>query len=123
MKKKLAFDPKWFMILHLLIAFNSLGGVLAKYASEVKDVFGIVSLAFIGVYAAEIFVLFVYAIVWQQVLKHIPLTTAFCNKSVGMIWTTMWGILLFKEGLPSIPEFAGVIIVIIGVILVVMSRE
>ena len=122
MKKKLAFDPKWFMILHLLIAFNSLGGVLSKTASIVQGEFGMLSLPFIGVYAAEIFVLFTYALVWQQVLKHIPLTTAFCNKSVGMIWTTLWGVFLFHEEITPV-MILGAAIVLVGVLLVVMSRE
>ena len=122
MKKKLAIQPVWFLILHGLIAFNSLGGVLSKTASIVEGEFGMLSVWFFLVYAAEIFVLFTYAIVWQQVLKHIPLTTAFCNKSVGMIWTTLWGVFLFHEEITPV-MILGAAIVLVGVILVVMSRE
>ncbi len=119
MTKKQSIKPVWFLILHGLVLFMSLGGVLSKAASQVP----FLSLAFIGLYAAEIFVLFAYAILWQQVLKHIPLTVAFCNKSVGMIWTTLWGVLLFNEGVPSLLEICGVVIVLIGVLTVVMSGE
>ena len=117
--KKQATKPIWYLILHLLIAFMSLGGVLSKAASQQE----FMSFTFIVLYAAEIFVLFAYAILWQQVLKHIPLTVAFCNKSVGMIWTTMWGVFLFKEGMPSVWNLLGIAIVLIGVVLVVTSRE
>ncbi len=111
--------PIWYLILHLLIAFMSLGGVLSKVASQQE----FLSFTFILLYAAEIFVLFTYAILWQQVLKHIPLTVAFCNKSVGMIWTTLWGVFLFNEGIPSFWQVLGIAIVLIGVVLVVTSRE
>ena len=111
--------PIWYLVLHLLIAFMSLGGVLSKAASQQE----FLSIAFIVLYAAEIFVLFAYAILWQQVLKYIPLTVAFCNKSVGMIWTTLWGVFLFHEGVPSLWQIFGIAIVLIGVVLVVTSGE
>ncbi len=118
-EKKQGTKPIWYLILHLLIAFMSLGGVLSKAASQQE----FLSFTFIVLYAAEIFVLFAYAILWQQVLKHIPLTVAFCNKSVGMIWTTMWGVFLFNEGFPSLLQLLGIAIVLVGVVLVVMSGE
>ena len=109
----------WFLFLHLLIFFMSFGGVLSKAASQQA----FLSLPFILLYMAELFILFSYAILWQQVLKHIPLTVAFCNKAVGMIWTTMWGVLIFHEGFPSIWQCLGIVIVLAGVVLVVTARE
>jgi multidrug transporter EmrE-like cation transporter len=109
----------WYLILHLLLLFFSFSGVLSKAASQ--QVF--LSLPFILLYLAELFVLFTYTILWQQVLKRIPLTVAFCNKAVGMIWTTLWGVLIFKEGIPSLWQFLGIAIVLVGVVLVVTARE
>jgi multidrug transporter EmrE-like cation transporter len=109
----------WYIFLHLLIFFMSLGNVLSKAASQQE----FLSLPFILLYLAELFILFSYAILWQQVLKHIPLTVAFCNKAVGMVWTTMWGVLIFKEGAPSLCQCLGIVIVLIGVVLVVTARE
>lgn len=108
----------WLLALHVLLLFYSLCGVFAKLAA--KEAF--LSLPFILFYIAEIFVLFVYAVLWQQILKHIPLTVAFCNKSVGMIWTMGWSVFLFKETLTP-AMFIGAIIVLIGVFLVVSSNE
>jgi hypothetical protein len=42
-------------------------------------------------------VLFVYAILWQQVLKKIPLTTAIANKSITIVWGMIFGLLFFEE--------------------------
>lgn len=108
----------WFFILHILVFFMSLAGVLSKAASQ--QVF--LSWPFLLLYAAEIFILFAYALLWQQVLKHIPLTVAFCNKSVGMIWSMLWGVFLFKETM-TLQMIIGSAIVLVGVLLVVKSDE
>ncbi len=114
-KNKKAF---WFLILHILVCFLSFGGVLSKLASAQT----FLSLPFIGLYAGEIFILFVYALLWQQVLKHLPLTVAFCNKSVGMIWSMLWGVTIFNETI-SLQMYIGAAIVLVGVLIVVTSDE
>lgn len=108
----------WLLVLHALVLFLSLSGVLSKLASAQR----FMSLPFIGIYAAELFVLFVYALLWQQVLKHLPLTVAFSNKAVGMIWSMLWGFLLFDETV-TLQMVIGVLIVIVGVLLVVKADE
>lgn len=67
-------------------------------------------------------ILGVYAIAWQQIIKHIPLTTAFCNKAVGIVWGIMWGALIFKEAIKW-NMILGAVIVIAGVIIVVTADE
>ncbi len=108
----------WIFILHLLLLFNSLSGVLSKLASA-EEFF---SPMFILIYAGEIAVLFVYALAWQQVLKHLPLTVAFSNKSLAMIWSMLWGVFLFEETITPV-MIIGAVIVLVGVILVVTSNE
>lgn len=108
----------WFLILHGLVFFLSLSGVLSKLASGQP----FLSLPFIGLYAAEIFVLFVYAILWQQVLKHMPLTVAFSNKAVGTVWSMLWGYFLFNEVI-TVQMIIGAVIVLAGVLVVVTSDE
>lgn len=109
----------WILILHALILFLSFSGVLSKLASQQQ----FLSLPFIGIYAAEIFILFVYALLWQQVLKHLPLTVAFSNKAIGMVWSMLWGWLIFKEGAPTVQMLVGLVIVFVGVLLVVRADE
>ena len=65
-------------------------------------------------------ILFIYAIGWQQVIKRIPLTTAYANKAVTTIWGTIWGVLLFHEGF-SAGKLAGIAIIISGIVL--FTRE
>lgn len=108
----------WLLILHALICFLSFGGVLSKLASG----YTFLSLPFIGLYAAEIFILFVYALLWQQVLKRLPLTLAFANKAVSMIWATTWGVLFFNEVVTG-QMLLGIGIVLVGVLIVVTDHE
>ena len=57
---------------------------------------------------------------WQQSIKHFPLTTAYANKAVTIAWGMLWGILFFREDITHNMAI-GAIIVIIGVVLVVTA--
>lgn len=61
-------------------------------------------------------VLLVYALGWQQVIKRIPLTLAFMNKAVTIVWGILWGFLLFGEQV-NVGKVVGAILVIAGVVL------
>lgn len=121
MKKKIQIDKKqvkYFAFLHFIIFLLSLGGVASKIASGKE----FMSFDFIFFYGLVILDLGIYAILWQQMLKHIPLTTAFCNKAVGIIWGMLWGALIFQETI-TVTMIIGAVIVLIGVCLVVTSDE
>lgn len=66
--------------------------------------------------------MFVYALGWQQVIKRMPLTTAFANKAVTIVWGIIWGIVFFHEAI-SIGKIIGAFLVIIGVVLFSYSDE
>ena len=57
---------KYMIILHLLLGVYSLTGVASKFASG-ED---FLSFKFILFYGLVLFGLFVYAIAWQQIIKH-----------------------------------------------------
>lgn len=111
-------DLKYYIFLHILLMIYSLSGVCSKMASGYK----FLSVEFCFFYGLIILNLMLYAIVWQQIIKHLPLTTAFCNKAVNIIWGILWGMLFFGETV-SWNMIVGAIIVMIGVIIVVMSDE
>ena len=53
---------------------------------------------------------------WQQIIKRIPLTTAFANKAVTVVWGLVWGALIFRE--PITPgKIVGVLLIVAGVVL------
>ena len=118
MKQEKAVKIRTYIAMHIVLLVYSLGNVFSKFAS--KEQF--MSLRFIMFYGGVLAVLAIYAVVWQQVLKHIPLTTAFCNKAIGIIWGIVWGCLIFKEAL-TWNMILGAVIVIAGVIIVVKADD
>jgi len=99
----------------LLMSFSS---VLSKYAAQNE----FLSLKFILFYGASLLCLFIYAILWQQILKRISLNTAYANRSVLMIWSMIWGRLLFGEEI-TWKMILGAAIMLVGVYLVVASDK
>ena len=53
---------------------------------------------------------------WQQIIRVLPLTTAFANTAVTTAWGLLWGLLFFHEQI-TIGKIVGVALVISGVIL------
>lgn len=106
------------LLLHVFILVYSLASVCSKMASQYE----FLSLPFILWYCADIGLLGLYALGWQQVLKHLALTTAYANKGVTIMWGFLWGALLFSEYI-SVRMYIGAAIVFIGVVLVVTADE
>ena len=114
MKKQL----KWLLLLHLLLAFYSLGGLFSKMASTYE----FMSLWFIIFYGASLFTLVVYAFTWQQIIKRMALTTAYANKAITVLWGIVYGRLFFDEKI-TINQLIGGAIIIIGIILFVRADK
>lgn len=107
-----------YVYLHLLLFMFSLCGVFSKLAAQNE----FLSLKFCLFYGISIIILGIYAIFWQQILKHFSLTTAFFNKAVTIIWGMLWGVLFFEETV-TLNMIIGTVIVLIGVGLVVKDYE
>lgn len=107
-----------YLLLHIILMVYSWGGILSKLAAGES----FLSFQFCLFYGGVIFLLIVYAFVWQQVIKHLPLTTAFANKAVTVVWGLVWGTLIFHEQL-SIGKIAGAILVISGVALYAFADD
>lgn len=105
-----------FFALHLLLVLYSCSGVLSKLASR----YAFLSAGFCICYAGIIALLGIYAICWQQIIKRMPLTTAYANRAITVVWGMVWGVVVFKENL-GILQVAGGIVVLIGVALFASS--
>ena len=111
-------NTKTILALNVLLMFFSLGGIFSKLAS--KQPF--LSLKFILCYGALLLIMFVYAIGWQQIIKRLPLTMAYANRAVTIVWGIIWGLLFFNEKL-NVGKIIGAVIVIAGVLLYVTESE
>lgn len=104
--------------MHFIFVLYSFYTVLGKKASG----FDFLSVNFCFLYCAMIFILFVYAVLWQQVLKSIPLSIASANKAVTIFWGMWWGFLFFNEEI-SIKKITGAFIIITGILILSFSDQ
>lgn len=109
---------KEIIMIQSAIFLMSFSGVFSKIASR----FDFLSFKFLVFYGASLAVLGIYAVVWQQILRRVDLTTAFSNRALSVVWSMLWGIVLFHEVLTFKMVF-GAIIIMIGIMLVVTSNE
>ncbi len=106
------------VILHIMFMIFSLGAVASKTAANSE----FLSLRFCFFYGLVLGGLFIYAIVWQQMLKRLPLVTAYANKAVTVVWGIIWGFVFFNEAV-TVRKIIGAVIVIIGVCIVVTADK
>lgn len=111
-------NTKTILALNILLIFFSLGGIFSKLASKQS----FLSLKFILCYGSLLFIMFVYAIGWQQIIKRLPLTMAYANRAVTIVWGIIWGLLFFNEKL-NVGKIIGAVIVIAGVLLYVTESD
>lgn len=113
-EQKIMGKMKNYIQLHLNILLFSLTSVFSKLASIEYNkngltgmmlyVFGFLMVANCGV----------YAIAWQQVIKKFSLSTAYANKSVYLLWSQIWAMIIFHENL-SVQNIIGILVVLVGV--------
>ena len=109
---------KVILCLHLLLFLYSLESVCSKMAAA-QEMF---SFRFFLFYGLVLFLLFFYALAWQRILKYMPLTVAYANKGITIIWGMIWGALLFKEAI-TLKTIIGAVIILIGIYMVVTNNE
>lgn len=103
---------KVLLVLHLLLVLFSFSGIMSKLAAG----YDFMSLGFVLCYGGMLCLLGVYAIGWQQVIKRLPLTTAYANRAITVVWGLVWGALLFNESITA-PKVVGALVVLAGVVL------
>lgn len=109
---------KWFLLLHVILGVYAGSSVCSKLAARQP----FLSLAFVLLYGAMLLALVVYALGWQQVIKHLPLTTAYANKAVTVVWGIVLGALLFDESVTP-RQLLGAAVIIAGIVLFVQADQ
>ncbi|MBQ9007974.1 MAG: transporter [Clostridia bacterium] len=108
--------PRWLLLLALqfIVILYSLSNVMSKIASG----YPFLSLPYILAYGGEILLLGIYAILWQQMIRRLNLTTAYASRATALFWSMLWARLFFGETI-SLPNIIGVILVITGTLVVI----
>lgn len=104
--------------LHLLLMVYSVNSIFSKMAAGES----FMSFKWCAYYAVVVLLLGVYALGWQQILKRMPLTSAYANKAVTTIWGLVWGVLFFDETV-TIGKIIGIAMIMAGVVLSAFSDK
>ena len=113
MTEKKKMDWKSLALLQGIVIIYTLSGVAGQLASG----HGFLSTGFILWYGAEILVLGIYAILWQQIIKRFDLSVAYANRSIALLWSMLWAVILFGEKV-TVQNMIGVAVVIAGTMIV-----
>ena len=108
---------KSYIELHLNILVFSLTSIFSKLAAMEYDEKGLHS-KFLYLLILLMFLnCAMYAFAWQKIIKKFSLSTAYAHKSVYLIWSQVWAVLIFHENL-SMLNIIGMLIVFCGVLVV-----
>ena len=105
---------KDFIYVQLLMFGLSLAGVLGKLLSTSTFLSSEFFLYLFGLNILHM----TYAIFWQQLLKRLPLSQAYMNKAIGIVWGLVLGFIVFNEVITPY-MLGGSVLIIYGLILVV----
>ena len=107
------------MYLKVILAFfiYALSMLFSKYASMQEDM-----LIFCILYGISLVFMGIYAICWQMILKHVSLSKVYPFKSLTILFSMLFGYILFKESI-TINMFIGMALIIIGVYLIGSEQD
>ena len=69
-----------------------------------------------------LFLLGIYALLWQQMIKKFELSVAYANRAMAILWSMIWAVLFFHDRI-TIRNIVGVAIVLVGIVLVNTDKE
>ena len=105
-------------MLHLILGVYAASSVCSKLAAGQP----FLSVPFILLYGGMLAALVAYALGWQQVIKHLPLTTAYANKAVTVVWGILLGFLIFDEAVTP-RQIVGAVLIIAGIVRFVRADQ
>ena len=106
----------YFALMHLGFLIYSLYIIVGKIASKYERL----SIQFCILYCIVIFILFIYAIIWQQVLKYFRLPVAISNKAMTIVWGMLFSSIFFSEQI-TIKKISGAILILSGIFVLSIS--
>lgn len=109
---------KYVLIVNIMFAIYSLTGVFGKFAAAE----GALNFRSILFYIGLLCFMAIYAIMWQQVIKKLPLIVAYANKAVVVLWGLIWGMVFFDEEITTW-KLVGIVMVMAGIVLFAGTEE
>ena len=110
-------SPRRLLLLQAVVILYTLSSVMAKFASG-QEASGRI-LFFFGM---DLFFLGLYALFWQQLIKTLPLSVAYANRAMALLWSALWARLIFGEKI-GVRQMGGIALVIVGILIINGERS
>ena len=101
-----------YIVIVLSFALYSCTSIFMRYAAA----YPFLSWQYITMLCCSFFVLGVYAIIWQQIIKHVEISIAYMFKGCSLIFTMLYAWILFGEQI-TLYNGIGAAVVIGGIVL------
>jgi multidrug transporter EmrE-like cation transporter len=112
--------PRYFSFILLSISFQALGGIMGKYAALSLSSPTFIEIVTNVFYILALLCMFLQAIVWQQALRHFPLSVAYPFMGIVNFVVLFSSAILFHEGV-TIANIMGLVLISVGI--AVLSHE
>ncbi len=106
----------------VMLQFSVMVYSLSTVAGNMASKHEFLSLGYILFFGLDFFILGVYAILWQQIIKRFQLSIAYANKAMTLLWSMVWNFLIFSQGI-TVKKVIGVLIVMAGVVVMNMGED
>lgn len=105
----------------IMLQFSVMVYSLSTVAGNMASKHDFLSAGYILFFGLDFFILGVYAILWQQIIKRFQLSVAYANKAMTLLWSMVWNFLIFSQGI-TVKKVLGVLIVMAGVVVMNMGE-
>ena len=103
---------KQISVLQGIIVIYTISSIMAKFASGTEVLEKM--LLFFGL---DLLFLGIYAICWQQMIKIFPLSVAYANRAMALLWSAVWAKIIFGEQI-NLKQMLGIGLVIVGTMVI-----
>lgn len=110
-------NVKQTVFLHISILIFSATGIFSKMlASNINEngIFNIWTFIFGGLMLINCGL---YALFWQQNLRHFEVNVAYAHRAVYNVWSLLWAFFIFSEVI-TIGNIVGTVLIIAGVLVI-----
>lgn len=108
---------KQIVLLQAIVVIYTVSGIMAKFASAGETLEKV--MLFFGL---DLMFLGIYAICWQQMIKIFPLSVAYANRAMALMWSAVWAKIIFGEQI-GIKQMLGIALVVVGTLVINTDKE
>lgn len=108
---------KQIVLLQAIVVIYTVSGIMAKFASAGETLEKVI--LFFGL---DLMFLGIYAICWQQMIKIFPLSVAYANRAMALLWSAVWAKIIFGEQI-GIKQMLGIALVVVGTLVINTDKE